>query len=159
MARTREILTVVGTLACAAGIGFVMQNSEVAEKRDGKTAYEREAITGAKVGDAIRDVQEVKLTSAEIAATPKLPEPDAEVTTASAPQSQLSEPDVPALAQTADPVTPACEITATARPVAAAMVDLRMDAACLPESLPTSEAGPCWWYSTTPDVPRVPMTP
>lgn len=134
MARTREILTVVGTLACAAGIGFVMQNSDVAEERYGSPASGTDVLTSASVGDAMLDVQEIKLTSAEIVTTPKLPEPEAEVVTASAPQSQLSEPDLPALAQPAakDPVADACEIVAQARPVAAAMVDLQMTAACFP---------------------------
>lgn len=158
MARTREILTVAGTLACAAGIGFVMQNSDVAEKRYGKTTEETGAVIGASVSDAILDVQEIKLTSAEIAATPKLPEPDAEVTTASAPQSQLSEPDVPTLAQTVDPVKPACEIMVNARPVAAAMVDLQMTAACFPNERVTVHHNGMIFTETTSDAGVVSLT-
>ena len=160
MARTREILTVVGTLACAAGIGFVMQNSEVAEKRYGKTTDESEALTGASVSDAILDVQEIKLTSAEIAATPKLPEADAEITTASAPQSQLSEPELPALAETTnvEPVAPACDITVEARPVAAAMVDLQMTAACFPNERMTVHHNGMIFTETTSDTGMASMT-
>jgi hypothetical protein len=157
MSRTREILTVVGTLACAAGIGFVMQNSDIAEERYGKNTQESDAVTAASVGDAMLDVQEIELTSAEITAKPTLPEPDAEVTTASAPQSQLSEPEVPELAQTA-PATPACEITATARPVAAAMVDLQMTAACFPNERVTVHHNGMIFTETTSAEGKVDLT-
>lgn len=160
MSRTREILTVVGTLACAAGIGYVMQNSEIAEKRYGKTTDESEATTGASVSDAILDVQEIKLTSAEITGTPKLPEPEAEVTTVNAPQSQLSEPDVPELAQseTQGLSAPSCEILVEARPVAAAMVDLQLDAACFPNERLTVHHNGMIFTETTSDDGKIALT-
>lgn len=160
MSRTREILTVVGTLACAAGIGYVMQNSEIAEERYGKTADESEAVTGASVSDAILDVQEIKLTSAEITGTPKLPEPDAEVTTVNAPQSQLSEPDVPEYAQseTQGLAVTSCEILVEARPVAAAMVNLQLNAACFPNERVTVHHNGMIFTETTSDDGRMDLT-
>ncbi|WP_370399599.1 hypothetical protein [Sulfitobacter sp. JB4-11] len=153
MSRTREILTVAGTLACAAGIGFIMQSSDIAEARYGKSEDDSTAVKGASVSDAILDVQEIKLTSAEVAAKPTLPATDSEVTTANAPQSQLDEPEVPELAQTdtQQPLAPACDITVDARPVAAAMVDLQMTAACFPNERVTVHHNGMIFTETTAD--------
>ena len=160
MSRRREILTVAGTLACAAGIGFVMQSSDVAEARYGSGAETAQPVKGASVNDAILDVQDITLTSAEITASPNLPAADPEVTTANAPQSQLSEPDVPTLAETAtaEPVTPACDVIATARPVAAAMVDLQMTAACFPNERVTVHHNGMIFTETTSDTGEVSLT-
>ena len=120
MKRTKEILTAVGTLACAVGIGFVMQHSEVAEQRYG--------ASGLPVADngALLEVEGITLTSAEFDSEIALPETDAQVVKASAPQS------LPPAPESHSAVAPACEITAEARPVAAAMVKLALDANCLP---------------------------
>ena len=128
MLRTKEILTAVGALGCAIAIGFVMQKSETAQELYGKEApSEAPLLQGASAENSLLDVQEITLTSGEFETGISLPEPDAEVVTASAPSSILQELVVPETA-----VTPACKITANARPVAAAMVNLTMEAACLP---------------------------
>ena len=134
MSRMKEILTAVGTLGCAVGIGFVMQSSDTAEKRYGGkgegidvAAPAQVSLAGFGANNTLLDVQEITLTSAEFDTSVDAPAVDSQVTTVSAPQSVLPEPDFP------DPaVTPACEITAEARPIAAAMVNLRMKASCLP---------------------------
>ncbi len=128
MLRTKEIVTAVGALGCAIAIGFVMQNSETAQELYGnKTPAAAPMLKSAGADNALLDVQDITLTSAEFETGIALPEPDAEVITASTPSSTLPEPAMPESA-----VTPACDIVADARPVAAAMVDLTMQAACLP---------------------------
>ncbi len=129
--RKKEIITGVGALACAIGIGFVMQSSETASERYGNKAEpaapaDYPVLKGASADNVLLDVQEITLTSAEFETDLSLPAPDVEVTKASAPQSVLPEQSVPETA-----VAPACDVIATARSVAAAMVDLSLEASCL----------------------------
>ena len=127
MARMKEILTAVGTLGFAIGIGFVMQNSDSAEQRYGNGGAATPALEEIDTSSALVDVQELTLTAAEFDTNVDVPAVDSQVTTVSTPQSVLPEPDLPEPA-----VTTACEITAEARAVAAAMVNLSMSAPCLP---------------------------
>lgn len=121
MAHRTQIITASGTIACAAAIGFFMQSSETAERRYG------EALADADPTNQILDVEQITLTSGElIAASPSVPTSEAEVIKAAAP-ANLPEPE-----RSDRLADPACEMTATARPVAAAMVDLSLSAACLP---------------------------
>jgi len=125
MARNTKILTAGGALACAAAIGFLMQSSETAERRYG------EALADPDPANAILQVDAITLTSGDLApsvnpAPVSLPAADTQVTTVSAPQI-MPEP------QGRDTVeAPACDMIAEARPIAAAMVKLSLDAACLP---------------------------
>ena len=73
MSHKKEILTAVGTLAIAVGIGFVMQSSEAAQERYGKDARVAVATQGvipvpdalvSKESDELLDVQAIELTSA-----------------------------------------------------------------------------------------------
>ncbi|MDF3414937.1 hypothetical protein HKX54_10770 [Sulfitobacter sp. M57] len=134
MLRTKEILTAIGALGCAIGIGFIMQNSESAQAFYGPTEIERPEelpeLRGASAANALLNVQEIKLTSAEFDTSPNLPQPESEVVTVSTPSSVSDAPETYGSIE----VTPAplCEIAASARPVAAAMVDLNMQAPCLP---------------------------
>ncbi len=133
MLRVKKILTVAGTLGCAAGIGFVMQSSDTAEKRYGGSqgmaaaAPVQAGAVAIGVNGTLLNLQDITLTSAEFEAEIDVPAVDSQVRTSSAPQSILPEPDLPAPA-----VKTECEITAKARPIAAAMVDLWMEAPCLP---------------------------
>lgn len=131
MAYIKEIITGAGALACAIGIGFVMQSSDTAEKRYGTAVPETVEASVAPVlsSGALLDVQEITLTSAEFESPIALPNMDDEVVKASAPASTLDTPDLPKAAVTS---TQVCEIEASARAVAAAMVNLSMDAPCLP---------------------------
>ncbi len=141
MAFYKEIATGVGALACAVGIGFVMQNSEAAEAHYGKGAASAQAraypseitsIEEANAANAMLDVQEITLTSAEFDRPVDLPTPEAEVVKVAAPATLPSVPEMPR--PEVRPARPAasCEITAQARAAAAAMVDLTLQAACLP---------------------------
>lgn len=127
----KEILTAVGTLGCAIGIGLIMQSSTTAEKRyrDFGDAMDvppvsEEPLEGASLDGSVLDVKQIILTSAEYEGGFDLPATDADVVTVAAPQSVLEAPEVP--------LAPSCEVSASARPVAGAMVDLRMTAICLP---------------------------
>jgi hypothetical protein len=146
MKRTKEILTAVGTLACAVGIGFVMQHSEVAEQRYG--------ASGLPVADngALLEVEGITLTSAEFDSEIALPETDAQVVKASAPQS------LPPAPESHSAVAPACEITAEARPVAAAMVKLALDANCLPNERLTVHHNGMIFTETTDDQGQLDVT-
>lgn len=153
MSRMKEILTAVGTLGCAVGIGFVMQSSDTAEKRyGGKNVIDHTvpievSVSGLGANTALLDVQEITLTSAEFETTVDVPAVDSQVTTASAPQSVLPEPEFP------DPaVKPACEITAEARAVAAAMVNLSMKSLCLPGERVTVHHNGMIFTETTSDT-------
>jgi len=126
MARIKEIATAVGTLACAVGIGFVMQNSDSERQRYGAAAA---AVEPLQQGSVL-SVDAITLTSGDLGAAINVPAAEAEVITVSAPQSVLSVPTAPTVPQAA--ILPACDITASARPVAAAMVSLTMEASCLP---------------------------
>ncbi|MEW9920578.1 hypothetical protein AB2B41_13260 [Marimonas sp. MJW-29] len=147
-----KIITAVGTLACAVGIGFVMQSSETArvhygDKSDRIPAAEAPVLEGAGAKNAMLDVQEITLTSAEYEAGIALPATDAEVTTVATPPSELSEPEIPD-----GVVIPACDIVAQALPVAAAMVNLTLDAPCMPnERVTVHHNGMIFTETTTSD--------
>ncbi len=135
MAHIKEIVTAVGALGCALGIGFIMQNSETAAERYGAASdpvqQEREAQS-LEAETSFLDVRDIELTSAAFDVTPAkagvaLPDTDRDVTLAAA-----SEIEPPALGQTPQVNTLGCEIFANARPMAAAMVNLTLDAPCLP---------------------------
>ena len=139
MTRIKEIATAAGTLGCAVGIGFVMQSSETAAQRYGNAtvqatipAAKQPTIPAARdvsVTSALLEVEAITLTAAEFDTNVDLPAPDPEVVTAAAPQSVLPEPEE-ALVPTV--VEPACDLTAKARPIAAAMVNVTLDATCFP---------------------------
>lgn len=157
MLRKKEILTAVAALGCAIGIGFIMQNSESAQAFYGPTEIERPEempeLKGASAANALLNVQEITLTSAEFETGIELPQPDAEVMTVSTPPSALTEPQMYGAAE-ATP-SPACDITASARPVAAAMVDLNMQAACLPNERVTVHHNGMIFTVTTSDAGEI----
>ncbi len=138
MSRKKEILTAAGTLAFAIGIGFVMQNSIEAEHVYGKAAADAVAPViddtpeseDTDVDNAMLTVEAITLTSGEFDSLIDRPAQDSQVITASAPQSILPEPAKPE-APTGI-ATPGCNVTAEARAIAAAMVELTMSASCLP---------------------------
>jgi hypothetical protein len=135
MARMKEILTVAGTLICAIGIGFVMQSSETAQERYGNSKSDGAEELEKTANSAMLDMQQITLTSGEfkvdgdqpMSPVIALPDTDAEVIRVNAPQSVLPNPAAPGAV-----VTPTCPIEAEARVMAAAMVNLKMTASCLP---------------------------
>lgn len=133
MARIKEIATAAGTLGCAVGIGFVMQSSESAAQRygNGTTQTTIPAAKDISLSSAMLEVEAITLTAAEFDTSVDVlvPKPEPEVITVAAPQSVPPEPEeTPTLAA----IEPACEMTANARPIAAAMVNVTLDAACFP---------------------------
>lgn len=151
MLRTKEILTVVGALGCAVAIGFVMQQSDAAQEFYGSRSTqdappEKVLLQGAGMENVLLDVQEITLTSGELDTGIALPAPEAEVIKTSTPPSTLTEPEVPQAA-----VAAACDITAAARPVAAAMVDLTLKASCLPNERVTVHHNGMLFTETTSD--------
>jgi hypothetical protein len=135
MARTKEILTAAGTFGCALGIGFIMQNSDAATERYGAASAVEARESSLQSLDAetsILEVQDIELTSATFdVQTDQIdgvaPSSDTQVTLAA-----VSGTEDPAVEPTPQPAPAACEIIADARPMAAAMVNLTLDAACLP---------------------------
>ena len=135
MSHLKEILTAVGTLGCAIGIGFVMQSSETATERYGAASDAAVGLEELKALDAetsLLEVQDITLTSAEfetsdLANAVTLPATDDQVTLAAAPEISSPEPVAAPLI-----LSDACEISAAARPKAAAMVNVTLSAPCLP---------------------------
>lgn len=150
MSRTKEIVTAMGTLACALGIGFVMQSTDTASQRYG--ASNREAAptplpetTSPQVSLPVRpeqeqvaviDVQDVTLTSA-------LPNVAALISSSVVPPEPVaSEPLVPMtlediMGSEEEPVVvedtvpdTSCEIVATAEATFAAQAILSVSAPC-----------------------------
>lgn len=127
----KEIIMAAGTLTCAVGIGFFMQQSasDVTPSAD----YQGAALINADA--SILDVEEIILTSADFAedyialkAEDVMPLEEKretpEVVASVALEEDVLEGEAIALK--------VCEITANARPIAAALVNLTLDAKCLP---------------------------
>ncbi|MEP5731674.1 MAG: hypothetical protein ABJL67_20120 [Sulfitobacter sp.] len=153
----KEVITAVGTLGCAIGIGFVMQSSDTAEVHYGEPeriapAPEMPELKSVAAQNAILDVQEITLTSAEFDQGITVPKTDDGVIKASIPTA-LPEPDVPEPA-----VAPLCDITATAHPIAAAMVTLSMEASCFPNERVTVHHNGMIFTETTSDTGTLVLT-
>ncbi len=135
MAYIKEIITAVGALGCALGIGFIMQNSETAAERYGAASdpvQHEHDVQSSDAETSFLDVRNIELTSAAFDLEPALsdialPKTDRDVILAVA-----SEIQPPELGQAPQLNTLGCEVVAKARPMAAAMVNLTLDAPCLP---------------------------
>ena len=141
MSHKKEIVTAVGTLAIAIGIGFVMQRSEAAQERYGSGARAPVAVQDAEQGEDVLDkvstsgliqVQAIELTSATETAPVSVPqsEPTVQRVAASAPDV-LAPPPVEDTAP-AVPRVAECTMTATAQAMPGAMAQLTLDAPCAP---------------------------
>ncbi|UWR33549.1 hypothetical protein K3759_00180 [Sulfitobacter sp. W027] len=149
MRRTKEILTAVGTLACAVGIGFVMQSSDTAQQRYGAA----EAARPVADNGALLDVEGIILTSAALDSPIALPTPDNQVIKAAAPQSLPPAPDSHSAT-----IPAACDIVAEAQAVAAAMVKVTLNAACLPNERLTVHHNGMIFTEVTDDKGRLNVT-
>jgi hypothetical protein len=148
----KEIMTTAGTLGCAVAIGFFMQNSQPLPE-----AAALQGMSLANADAAVLDVQEIILTSADYTDDFITPTAEEAVTLAAAqeivPPMPSELPSVQSVSVTPAPLMrdatqptlaqePACEIIANARAVAAAMVNLTLDASCLPgEGLTVHHSG------------------
>ena len=122
MTQKTEILTAVGTLACALGIGFVMQSGEVAQMRYGSTT-----IVALETNSDVLplQVQDITLTSAEVPLMPVL-------TIEDAPDLDFLPMSPPAQERKIQMISskPLCDVSLSAAVRAPAMVDLSLSAPC-----------------------------
>lgn len=149
MSRRTEVMTAVGTLACAIGVGFIMQSGEVAELRYGPAPLKSASampfvgepapvVTSSKKIEVVPfepiAMQDIKLTSAQVPALAKVGlTPLALEIVADAdvfnlylkPQSFWG-----GLVAPEPEKMPDCPIEATATPQAAAMIDYKLSAPC-----------------------------
>lgn len=141
MSHKTEIATAVGTLACAVGIGFVMQSGEVAELRYGSTATISDEVVAQSTVllDKIEianlpflsvepelAVNDITLTSAEDDTFGNLPSIEEPVLILASAASPLYEPAAPEIRP-----KHVCPVTLSAETFAAAMVKLSVTAPCL----------------------------
>ncbi len=155
MLKSREVATAAGTLACAAGIGFIMQSGDAAEQRYGgsQTAeisviQESSATTVDVRDDTLLKVEDITLTSAETETVSQVVSViDEPVVLASVATSILENP-------TEDAVVPNlnCEIRASGFVKKAAMVEASLSAPCLPnERVTVHHRGMMFSQTTTSD--------
>ncbi len=149
MSRTKEVGTAAGTLACALGIGFIMQSTEVAEQRYGKAVEIRESLERSEQSVAVKvniepviDVQDITLTSALSPADADAAVRSLKSTVASVLAPPLSENvDIVRnsikVAAAADDIATAprleavaCDVVATAKKLPHAFVELSVYAPC-----------------------------
>lgn len=140
MSYKKEIVTAVGTLAIAVGIGFIMQNTDAADQRYGQAALGVPVAVApapaAVAPEGPLDVQAIELTSASPSGPVAVPaaapainrDIDPAITRVIAPSDALITPPV----NDTLPLADACEVTASARAVPGAMVSLSFDAPCAP---------------------------
>lgn len=139
MSHTKEIATAIGTLAIAVGIGFVMQSSDAAKERYGRSGGtkdapqmpadpEETAVLGTSISDDAKlQVQSIQLTAAIGDMTIPIIEEAPTLHLAAAPVSILPDElpsDVQPMIQ--------CDVTATAAARPGAMVAVSMTAPCQP---------------------------
>jgi hypothetical protein len=160
----KEILTTAGTLACAIGIGFFMQSSESPAEAN----FQGEILANADA--AILDIGAVTLTAAEFSDTstrPAVRDAETPVAVTDDPTRILQEPveQVLAAIDVEEPSTETeavtalqCEITANARPVAAAMVNLTLEAPCLPDERVTVHHSGLLFSQTTDETGALDIT-
>lgn len=138
MSNRTELTTAAATLACALGIGFVMQSGEAASSRYGATDASAETQPMPPLAEEIPfipepvlqpqeeaalDIRAITLTSAEIAKPAPLPLPKK-------PALLSAEVDFTAPAAPDAQAEIDCPVTAIATPDAAAMVRLALSAPC-----------------------------
>ncbi|WP_415922385.1 hypothetical protein [Tateyamaria sp. SN6-1] len=137
MSHKKEIVTAVGTLAIAVGIGFVMQRSEAAQERYGAGAPTPIAVQDAAPAEEILEsvgadefikVEAIELTSASETVQPTVPVIDEQVQRVAAPANET----LPPLTDDAAPQIAECDMTATANAVPGAMAVLDLMAPCAP---------------------------
>lgn len=160
----KEILTAVGTLAIAVGIGFVMQSSETAQARYGKDARPEalpaDPVTDIELGrlstGALLNVQAIELTSATEIAPIRVDRPIADARV-----QRVSLPGPGTLPQIEDDIAPEferCEMTASATAFPGAMVQLSLDAPCAANERLTVHHNGMLFTEATDDAGRMTVT-
>ncbi|MEH6520521.1 hypothetical protein [Sulfitobacter sp.] len=143
----KEIIMAAGTLTCAVGIGFFMQQStsDAAPSAD----YAGEALINADA--SVLDVEEIILTSADFVESYVAPKAEDVVALVDTPEKIMPPADEEDVLASEETFAPVCEITASARPIAAAMVNLTLDAKCLPNERVTVHHKGLLFSQTTDD--------
>ena len=152
MLRKKELITAVGTLAIAVGIGFVMQSGDAARERYGAVAppaVQADAPAQATFVQDSKDVltvEEIELTSAS--GTEGIATAQVQMDVNRALVQRV--PDLKAPGSELAPVAlPECEIKATAKPIAGAMVSLTLSAPCAPNERLTIHHNGMMFTNTT----------
>lgn len=165
MRHRKQIITTAGTLACAVGIGFFMQQTQELPM----AGYQGAPLKNANA--SVLNVEDIVLTSASFDDELTAPAPEQAVSQATAqeittpkdqtlpaaqtlPTAQTSPEEAvlvslkaddaaaaDAMAEEATPLANVCEIAASARPIAAAMVNLTLSAPCLADERVTVHHG------------------
>lgn len=128
MSQVRRIVTAGGTLACALGIGYIMQSGDSATQRYGEPKTEQAGKELSDIGQVV-DVEDIKLTSATVL-PPALRGRSPEELAAESPIPVALEAEETEVETTDAMVEPTCDVVATATPAAAAMVDIFLNAPC-----------------------------
>jgi len=128
MSQVRRFVTAGGTLACALGVGYIMQSSETAAKRYGAPETPAPTLEVLEVGQLV-EVGAIELTAANGVSDTAAAD-DTQVDATSVDMAALDDA-APVLEDAPAIEAPACEISATASPAAAAMVDLIVYAPCM----------------------------
>ncbi|MEM6886646.1 MAG: hypothetical protein AAF636_00765 [Pseudomonadota bacterium] len=121
MMQKKEIVTAVGTIGCALGIGFVMQSGEVAEQRYGSLVMPLETNSDTKP----LQVQDITLVSASVA-------PVQTFTFDDTPDLSFAPISPPAHENQVHTIAskPFCDVSLVAATRAVAMVNLSLSAPC-----------------------------
>jgi len=128
MSQVRRIVTAGGTLACALGIGYIMQSGEPATQRLSEPTQSQSSKELSNIGQFV-DVQEIELTSASVVPNILRSKTPAELESESIAQVAYDAGKPETVTQDTS-LEPSCEISVSATPVAAAMVDIALDAPC-----------------------------
>lgn len=151
MLKTKEVLTAVGTFASVIGIGFVMQSGDTAEQRYSATevatlttVQEPEVISELPKPDEFLVVHDIELTSAQSSSPVTVQREDTNVVQAPAATSTL---ETPAVKNTA--LSAMCEILAEGVATKAAMIEMTLNASCLPNERVTVHHGGMMFTQTT----------
>lgn len=129
MAYYKQIAMAGGTLVCAVGIGFIMQNSDTAESRYGAVNAVQSPVAvqipvdTADLDGPVLDVHDIILTSALDQDAPDADRRDTVV--ALGPVDTLVSPDTTDVAP-----GQSCSVTAVAKPSGLGLVDLTVTAPC-----------------------------
>ena len=166
MPHNKEIVTAVGTLAIAIGIGFVMQRSEAAQEYYGKPA-QSDIVEPQDVTTSSKDGESDPVLNSAASADILLQVQDVVLTSASDPKqlpafSEITDPrrtSVPTgdLSQTEDDQLLAenCEVSAQATALPGALVNISLDASCAPNERLTVHHNGMIFTETTDDAGRL----
>lgn len=138
MSRKNELVTAAVTIACALGIGLVMQGTDAAQKRYGKQAQvmkpraapQKTSVNVAKDQVEPEDISVATLTVAPVKLPgPAMPKPET-LTTVPAQSIQAAEIGTAETASIPAKQPVHCDISATARAQLGAMVTIQLTAPC-----------------------------